>query len=47
MITKTKFNQASLNKIKIENTDYIVSKLETGDLIKSKSNKYTLIYHYE
>jgi hypothetical protein len=46
MITKTKFNQASLNKIKIENTDYIVSKLETGDLIKSKSNKYTLIYHY-
>lgn len=46
MITKTKFNQAPLNKIKVENTDYIVSKLETGDLIKSKSHKYALIYHY-
>ena len=46
MITKTKFNTAPLNKIKVENTDYIVSKLETGDLIKSKSHKYALIYHY-
>jgi len=46
MITKTKFNQASLNKIKIENRDYLVSKLETGDLIKTKAESYPLIYHY-
>lgn len=46
MITKTKFNQAPLNKIKIENRDYLVSKLETGDLVKTKAESYPLIYHY-
>jgi hypothetical protein len=46
MITKTNFNQAPLNKIKIENRDYIVSKLETGDLIKTKAESYPLIFHY-
>jgi hypothetical protein len=46
MITKTKYNKDLLNKIKIENTNYIVSKLETGDLIKTKSHNYALIFHY-
>ena len=46
MTTKTKFNQASLNKIKIENRDFLVSKLETGDLIKTKAETYPLIFHY-
>ena len=46
MTTKTKFNQASLNKIKIENRDFLVSKLETGDLVKTKAETYPLIFHY-
>jgi hypothetical protein len=46
MITKTKFNQAPLNKIKIENRVFLVSKLETGDLIKTKAETYPLIFHY-
>jgi len=46
MITKNKFNQATLNKIKIKNRDFILSKLKTGDLIKTKADKYPLIYHY-
>ena len=46
MTTKKKFNQAPLNKIKIENRDYIVSKLETGDLVKTKAETYPLIFHY-
>ncbi len=46
MITKTKFNQAPLNKVKIENRDFLVSKLETGDLVKTKAESYPLIFHY-
>lgn len=46
MITKTKFNQAPLNKIKIENRNFIISKLQTGDLIKTKAEIYPLIFHY-
>jgi len=46
MITKTKFNKVPLNKIKIENRDYIISKLETGDLLKTKAETYALIFHY-
>lgn len=46
MITKTKFNQAPLNKVKIENRNFTISKLETGDLIKTKAESYPLIYHY-
>ena len=46
MITKTNFNQAPINKIKIENRDYIISKLETGDLLKTKAETYALIFHY-
>jgi hypothetical protein len=32
--------------MKIENRDYIISKLETGDLIKTKSETYAVIFHY-
>jgi hypothetical protein len=46
MITKTIFNKVPLNKIKIENRDYIISKLETGDLLKTKAETYALIFHY-
>ena len=46
MITEKKFNQAPLNKIKIENRNFIISKLETGDLIKTKAEDYPLIFHY-
>ena len=46
MITKTKFNQVPLNKIKNENRNFAISKLETGDLIKTKGQVYPLIYHY-
>jgi hypothetical protein len=46
MITKTKFNQVPLNKIKTENRNFAISKFETGDLIKTKGQVYPLIYHY-
>jgi hypothetical protein len=46
MITKTKFNQASINKIKIENRNFIISKLETGDLIKITAKSSPFIFHY-
>jgi hypothetical protein len=46
MITKKKFNQAPLNKMKIENRDYIISQLETGDLLRTKTENYALISHY-
>jgi hypothetical protein len=46
MIITTKFKQAPLNKMKIENRDYIISKLETGDLLKTKAETYALIFHY-
>jgi len=46
MITKTKFNQASINKIKIENRNFIISKLETGDLNKITAKSNPFIFHY-
>lgn len=35
-----------IKKIKIENRDFLISKLQTGDLIKTKADSYPLIYHY-
>jgi hypothetical protein len=46
MTILTKYNQAPLNKIKIDNRNFLISKLETGDLIKTKAESYPLIYHY-
>jgi hypothetical protein len=46
MIIKTKFNQVPLNRIKTENRNFVISKLETGDLIKTKGQVFPLIYHY-
>lgn len=46
MDTKTKFNSLPLNKVKIENRNVIISKFETGDLIKTKGQVFPLIYHY-
>jgi hypothetical protein len=45
MITTEKFNN-NLSKIKIENRKHIVSKLQTGDLIKTKADILPIIYHY-
>jgi hypothetical protein len=45
MITTEKFNN-NLNKIKIDNRNHIVSKLQTGDLIKTKAEILPIIYHY-
>ena len=46
MTILTKYNQAPLSKIKIDNRNFLISKLETGDLIKTKAESYPLIYHY-
>lgn len=35
-----------IKRIKIENRDFLISKLQTGDLIKTKADNYPLIYHY-
>lgn len=35
-----------LKKIKIENRDFLFSKLQNGDLIKTNSVTYPMIYHY-
>ena len=43
MSTKTKFN---IESIKQKNKQYLISKLTTGDLIKTKAEQYPLIYHY-
>ena len=45
MITTKNYNN-NLNKIKIENRKHIVSKLQTGDLIKTKADILPIIYHY-
>ena len=37
---------SALDKIKIENREYIISKLQTGDLVKIKSEILPIIYHY-
>jgi hypothetical protein len=46
MTIKTKFNQAPLNKIKIENRNFTISKLKTGDLIKITAKSNPFIFHY-
>lgn len=46
MTIKTVYNQSPLNKIKTENKNFVISKLQTGDLIKTKGQVYPLIYHY-
>jgi len=46
MTLKTKFNQAPLIKLQKENRNFLISKLQTGDLIKTKAESYPLIYHY-
>lgn len=35
-----------IKKIKIENRQFLISKLQTGDLIKTKADSYPLIFHY-
>jgi hypothetical protein len=45
MIITRNFNN-KLNEIKIENRNYAISKLETGDLIKTKASILPIIYHY-
>lgn len=46
MTTKTHFNKNAINKIKLENKKHTISKLKTGDLVKTKAEDYPLIYHY-
>lgn len=46
MTILTKYNEAPINKVKIENRDYIISKLETGNLLKTKAETNALIFHY-
>lgn len=36
----------ALDKIKIQNREYVVSQLQTGDLVKIKSEILPIIYHY-
>lgn len=45
MITTEKFNN-KINKIRIDNRNHAISKLETGDLIKTKADILPIIYHY-
>jgi hypothetical protein len=40
-----KFN-SGISSLKIKSRDYCISKLETGDLIKVKSEILPIIYHY-
>jgi hypothetical protein len=46
MTTKNNFNINAIQKIKLENKKHIISKIKTGDLIKTKAEDYPLIYHY-
>ena len=39
-------NLSDLNQIKIQNRDYTISKLKTGDLIKLKVEILPILYHY-
>jgi hypothetical protein len=36
----------ALDKIRIENREYVISQLQTGDLVKVKSEILPIIYHY-
>ena len=40
------FNNLPIDKIKVENRNFVVSKLHTGDLIKVKADFLPIIYHY-
>lgn len=46
MATKNYFKHSALLKIKLENKLNTISKLKTGDLVKTKAEDYPLIYHY-
>lgn len=46
MATKNYFKHSALLKIKLENKLNAISKLKTGDLVKTKAEDYPLIYHY-
>jgi hypothetical protein len=37
---------SALDKIKIQNREYVISKLQTGDLVKIKAEILPIIYHY-
>jgi len=46
MATKNYYKNSSLLKIKLQNKINTISKLKTGDLVKTKAEDYPLIYHY-
>jgi hypothetical protein len=46
MATKNYFNNSAILKIKLENKQHTITKLKTGDLIKTKAEDYPLIFHY-
>jgi hypothetical protein len=46
MTTKKLYNYSALLKIKLENKKHTITKLKTGDLIKTKAEDYPLIFHY-
>lgn len=46
MTTKKNFKHSAILKIKLENRQNTISKLKTGDLVKTKAEDYPLIYHY-
>ena len=46
MATKNYFNNSAILKIKLENKQHTITKLKTGDLVKTKAEDYPLIFHY-
>jgi hypothetical protein len=46
MATKKYYNNSAILKIKLENKQHTITKLKTGDLIKTKAEDYPLIFHY-
>jgi len=46
MTTKKYYNNSAILKIKLENKQHTITKLKTGDLIKTKAEDYPLIFHY-
>jgi hypothetical protein len=46
MAIKNNFKHSSLLNIKLQNKKNTISKLKTGDLVKTKAEDYPLIYHY-
>jgi len=45
-LMNTEMSYSSINKVKVENRDYIVSKLQTGDLLKVSTDTLSIVYHY-